>query len=39
MKRNPSGRATNAEKEDTVFSADLSHKSKKQVNQISCLDK
>jgi uncharacterized membrane protein YkgB len=35
MKRNPSGRATNAEKEDTVFSADLSIKAKSKLTKLA----
>ena len=35
MKWNPSGRATNAEKEDTVFSADLSIKAKSKLTKLA----
>jgi len=35
MKWNPSGRATNAKKEDTVFSADLSIKAKSKLTKLA----
>ena len=35
MKWNPSGQATNAEKEDTVFSADLSIKAKSKLTKLA----